>query len=298
MGNSEQMLNKLIDDLKKSEEIVNNLESYNRKCSFFKILLKISLILHKSIPFVLSLVIMGSFLSKVDAITNKEKTVYATLGKTVTSSGYERSVSTYDDVEEQEMFYHTTGWVQNDQTGLWSRSETVYSLNLPKTMALENYEEILSMSKEEVESLVKVTDYREITKKYLTEEDHLYDEDAIVITFYTDDLSTFKIVPIDALDIIGRILLYAMLSAILGAGFKVVVKYVFKEFRIPEKISELELGYRTYTVEERNKLAELLELRKSSLSIFDEKETSMPLDGSKVYSLTFNRERELKNGTR
>lgn len=295
MENSEQMFNKMINDFKKSEEIVNHLEKYNAKNKFLKILLKISLVMHKAVPFVLSLIITGSILSRIEAINTNEKTIYATAEKTVTSSNYGRTISTFDDMEQQELFFHTTGWTQDTTTGLWSRSETVYSLNLPKTMSLENYEDIFKMPKEEIESLVKITDYREITKKNLTEEDHLYDEDAIVITFYTDDLTTYKVVPLSAADIIGRIIGYLLLSAISGAGLRLIVKYVFKEFGIPERISELELGCKIYTVEERNKLAELLELRKSSVNIFDEKEESLPLDGSKVYSLSYNRKKESKN---
>lgn len=289
MEDNKKILLDLQAELEREKEIVENLEAYNKRNKLILLAAKIGLALHKSAPYIISTLLVFSYLRSSTSFFEKEKLVYADSNCIVTSSGDSHTFSSFDEVYSDSSFFHTTGWRMNPDTGLWSRTETVYGTSLPNDMELQNYEEIFELSKEEIEELVNVKDVRFIEKRYLSEEDHLYDEDAIVVKFSTDDLSDSRVEPLNAVDVIARAVLFLGLSISMGIGTRLVVKKVFKEFGLDNKVKEIELSHKIVSSEERDNIVRLLKLKERSLGILNDEEQSIEEDGSKVYSLTYRK---------
>lgn len=180
MNDRNTLVNKLTRDVKALENKIEHRSLYNIRNMVVKALLKSGIAIDYALPFIFSLIVISYSSSAkrntpfhIDEITEK-----AGIETIDTSSGIHLEHISYDFSYDEELIEYSTGWVINDK-GLYERTVTSYRIS--DEIDLSETDKILSMSKEEIENILVVTNIKTICKNTLTPEDKIYDSDALII---------------------------------------------------------------------------------------------------------------------
>ncbi len=106
-----------------------------------------------------------------------------------TSQGIHVKHLSFDHKYSDTILEYSTGWKINNND-LYERISTTYQLN--EDIDINNAEEILNMSKEEIESLLTITNIETIYKDSLLPDDYIYQEDALILINHYDDENMVK----------------------------------------------------------------------------------------------------------
>ena len=158
-----QLVDKLTNDTRQLENKIEHRRLYNIRNAIVRALLKSGISIDYALPFILEAIIIGHSQTakgnapfKVDDITEK-----AGIETIDTSNGTHIEHLSYDFSYDDEILEHSTGWIVNDR-GLYQRTVTSYRLN--DAIDLSDIETVFSMSKEEIESVLVVTNIKTIQK--------------------------------------------------------------------------------------------------------------------------------------
>lgn len=268
MLNNQKLVKKLTKQKKQLENHINHRKLYNIRNTIIKALIKSGIAIDYALPFILSSVIVASVQAsngdlpfKADEITNKEKASVETID---TSNGIHVEYTSYDFDYKDEVLQYSTGWIINNK-GLYERTVTSYKLN--NTIDLSDTEKVFSMTKEEIENSLEITNIKTIQKNILQAEDEIYNEDAlIIINHYTQNEEKAVTRTETALENFANSIVFLSLSFCLGLGF-LVAKKIFIKTCISDGLKKCESKYRIVTKEELNKLKEILELKEKNLEL-------------------------------
>lgn len=256
--------------LKKRNEIkdkIDNYEKYNQINIIRRKIITSSLAIDYAFPFILSFIILFNISKKTnstpfiyDDIEEKEK-----IELIDTSNGYHEENKYYEDNINPKIEY-SESWKKNEY-GLFERKVTSYIIH---NIDINDKEEILSMSKEDLEKKLIPLSENIYTKECLDEKDKLFLEDAIILTRVEETQNTKKTKESKEENTIFT-LIYLALFILLEKSIKKIDKIIFRE-KIKNKLKEIEYNYREINKEELKILKEILKIREDNLEMIKREE--------------------------
>lgn len=265
MKNKNKLVKKFTKDVNKLESRIKYRKLYNIRNFIISILIKSGIAIDYALPFMLSAIIWfssknikGNTPFYLDEVTKK-----ANVKIIDTSSGIHLEHISYD--YDYELIEHSTGWLVNDK-GLYERVVTSYRLN--DEIDLNNTEKIISMTKEEIEKILVITNVRKIQKNFLTPEDSIYNEDAIiVINNIESETESIKCLESKSENTIETIL-YIIQVFGFGTLYKEALdKIIIK--KVSNKLKECESAYRQISKKELEAMRKLLIMKKENLALIN-----------------------------
>ena len=270
--NKASLVKKLKNDVKKLENQIEHRKLYNMKSYIMKALIKSGIAIDYALPFIIMAIITandmdekGNLPFRIDEFIEK-----ARIETIDTSNGTHIEHISYDYDYDEEMIEHSTGWIKNDKN-LYERTVTSYRLS--NEIDLSDTERILSMTKEEIEKILVVTNVKTIYKNTLTPEDEMYDDDALIIINHTeseDDMITRQ--ETTGENVLNSIL-YIVISLLEGITLGKLGKIFFKTY-FRDILREYEPSFRPINKEELEALKRMLEVKKENLSMISETENN------------------------
>ena len=263
----------------KSKDIVTALEknvtSYNKKledCNEHNLkygvissLIKAGIALDYIIPFLVSTVFMFNLFKHIDKTPFKTdiKKKYASSYSMMSSNGYERETISYENKFENNSIEYSSPWIINEHN-LYERDVIVYSFN-PNNL---DYSMILSMSNEELASNYEICDYKKIQKSVLSIDDHIFDEETVVINM-VDNRKHSKEEKESTLEVLIDTLLFAF-NVLLSSYIIDRMKNIFIKETIADKLKKVHKKYKPITSKDIECAKRILEVRRENLELVQE----------------------------
>lgn len=266
MDNRQQLLNKLSNDIKKMENEIEHKKRYNLRNSIVRALIKSGIAIDYALPFILATIMVSTGFKEnapfhIDEI--REKAAIETID---TSNGIHLEHISYASSYNEEAIEHSTGWMINNQ-GLYERTVTSYRLD--SSIDLNDTDKILSMSKEEIENLLVITNIQTIRKNTLTPEDMIYDSNCLIVINHTisDDVTVVREETIveNIVNSIG----FIFLSLCWGYNIRLIGKIFVKTY-LRDKLREYEPLYIQINNETIETMKNVLEIKKQNLAMINE----------------------------
>lgn len=269
MLNKEKLLKNLEKDINNLENRINHRILYNFRNAIITFFIKSGIIVDKSLPFILSSIILfygGKTKGKTPFICDKIKE-NATLITTVTSTNNNLdSKIEYQSYPYNKSIEYSTKWEINDN-GFYERTITQYELNsFVNTLTID---EILGMTKDEIEKMFYILDIKTIQKKQLDEEDQIYKENLVIVNIYDTDTNHYRYRNEAFKENAISTLMYLILSLLLGFSLKKVDKIIFKDYFI-DRFNLLLINYKIIKKKEIDELREIIKLKKENLLLLKE----------------------------
>lgn len=267
MYNRNELVKKLSKDVKKLENKIEHRTIYNVRNIAVKALLKSGIAIDYALPFILaSIIIAHSYAAKGDAPFHiDEITERAGIETIDTSNGIHIENVSYDFDYDDELIEYSTGWVTNDR-GLYERTVTSYRLS--DEIDLSETDKILSMTKEEIENILVVTNIQTICKNTLTPEDEIYDADALIVINHSESEDETKTRQETKSENVWHSIWYIIMALCWGNNVRNIEKLFVKTY-IRDRLREYEPLFRQINKEELETMKKILEVKKQNLTMID-----------------------------
>lgn len=262
----------LTDEISELENKISNIESINKKNEIRRKIIKIGIKLENLeniFPPLLSAIMifwLNPSMIKNPPFFIDDLEVNEKIETIDTSNGFHEEKRSFDKDYNKESIQYSTGWEKNKK-GLYER--TIISYKLTDDIDLNNTEEILLLSQNELQELLQITNVETIEKDYLEEDDKLFMEEAIIITKHTTSDNT-KIIRETIKDNFIHSLAYIIEVAISVLGLRGIRNILIKT-TLKDKLNEIE-SLRPINEEELIQLNQILLLKKENLSLLKEQE--------------------------
>lgn len=273
MKNNKSIVNKLATDVKKTEKQIEQRNLYNIRNTIITIVLKSGIAIDYALPFIISsLIILNIYLDKknppfiIDNI--KEKANVETID---TSNGINIKHISYDFNYDEESLEHSTKWII-DENNLYERTSTSYKIN--DEINLNETKKILSMSKEELDNILDITNIETIYKSVLTPDDEIYNDDILVITNHTKSETETITRPETPIENVLNTSIFLTLSLCCGFTISIMKKHLVKT-SIKDKLKEYEQSFNTIKIDDLNKMKQLLKIKKQNLIMLSKTATTI-----------------------
>lgn len=264
MKNNNKLIKKFTDDIIEIESKIKNPKLYNTRNHLIKVLIKSGMAIDYLLPFIMATIIVANYQKakgnppfKIDQVSKK-----AYIESIDTSNDLHKDFLRYEYNPSEELVEHSTKWITNEY-GLYERTITSYRLD--ESLDINR---ILSMTKEEIEQALTITNIKTIKKNILTKEDSIYDKDAIIITRYkespTDTVTRLE----TKVENISNTIWFIVLSIGLGSCLSHLEKIIIKT-TIRDKLKNYEHIYKQIDKEEIEKLQKILKIKQENLSLID-----------------------------
>lgn len=267
MTNCNSLFNSLSKDIKNLEnqiklKNINNIHNYTLKA-----LIKSGLAIDCALPFIISAFIIANSQSfKENKPYHIDNVIVRASIETVdTSSGFHLENISYDLDYDTKLIDYSTGWIIND-LGLYERTVTSYRIS--NDIDLADTQRILSMSKEEIEEILTITNIQTICKNSILPEDKIYDRDALIVVNHVKSDDEFLVRQETASENIWHSIWYIVQTILGGLGFKVIRK-IFVINSIKDKLQAYENSLKPIDKETLEKMKKILELKKQNLEMLD-----------------------------
>lgn len=267
MINNNELIKKLTNDVNRLQNKIEKRKLYNIRNIVVRALLKSGIAVDYALPFILAaIIIANSQASKgnapfhIDEITEK-----AGIETIDTSNGIHLEHISYDFSYDDELIEHSTGWIINEK-GLYERTATSYRLN--DEINLEDTEKIMSMTKEEVDQALIITNVRTIKKNTLTPEDSIYSSDAIIVINHSEsEEETFTRLETTS-ENVWHSIWYIVLSLCWGNNVRILEKLFVKTY-IRDRLREYEPSFRKINKEELETMRKILKVKQENLAMIN-----------------------------
>lgn len=266
MNNRKNIYNLFKNEVKSTENMLNNRRLYNIRNLFVLLFLKSGISLDYIKPYILSVIMLLSLKTyKEDRPFVRDDLIsYSTIEDTITSNGY-NSTSIIES-DRDDLLQYSTGWYIN-QYGLYERIVTSYNIN--KLIDLDDTSKIFSMSQEELECLLDISNIETINKSVLSDEDLIYNTDTIIITNHYESDIYYEINKERKFDNFTRTFGFIILSFFIGTGILMIESKYVK--RYPRDIlKECEKKYRIISKDEYEKFINVLKLKQDNLKLLED----------------------------
>lgn len=279
------LVKKLTNDVNKLQNKIEHRKLYNIRNFVVKSLLKSGIAIDYALPFILAAIIIansqaskGNAPFRIDEITEK-----AGIETIDTSSGIHLEHISYDFSYDDELIEHSTGWIINDK-GLYER--TVTSYRLTDEIDLTDTEKVLSMTKEEIEQVLVVTNIQTIKKNTLTPEDSIYNSDAIIVVNHTESEEETLVRQETNSENTWNSIWYIVLALCWGNNVRNIGKLFVKTY-IRDKLREYEPLFRQINKDELETIKKMLKVKKENLTMINS--TSNSIEEKEGYSYRLRR---------
>lgn len=267
MINNNELIKKLTNDVNRLQNKIEKRKLYNIRNIVVRALLKSGIAVDYALPFILAaIIIANSQASKgnapfhIDEITEK-----AGIETIDTSNGIHLEHISYDFSYDDELIEHSTGWIINEK-GLYERTVTSYRLN--DEINLEDTEKIMSMTKEEVDQALIITNVRTIKKNTLTPEDSIYSSDAIIVINHSEsEEETFTRLETTS-ENVWHSIWYIVLALCWGNNVRNLEKLFVKTY-IRDRLREYEPSFRKINKEELETMRKILKVKQENLAMIN-----------------------------
>lgn len=269
MNKRDKLLKKLSKDVKTIENEIKHRKIYNIRNFVVRTLLQSGIAIDYALPFILtSIVISQIYTSRFSSPFSFDEIIEKANIETIdTSSGFHQEKVSYDFSYNKELIEYSTGWHKNDK-GLFERTVTSYRIS--DEIDLSKTEEILSMSKEEIENILVITNVQTICKNTLTKDDDIYTQDALIIINYKESENEFRTRQETLAENIGNSIYFIILSLLWGNCVR-SIENVFIKTYIRDNLRRYKSLFRRINKEELNTMKKILEIKKKNLELIDEK---------------------------
>lgn len=267
MISNNELVEKLTNDVNRLQNKIEHRNLYNVRNFVIKALLKSGIAIDYALPFILAaIIIANSQASKGDApFRIDEITEKAGIETIDTSSGIHLEHISYDFSYDDELIEHSTGWIINDK-GLYERTVTSYRLN--DEINLEDTEKIMSMTKEEVDQALVITNVRTIKKNTLTPEDSIYNSAAIIVINHSkSEEETFTRLETTS-ENVWHSIWYIVLALCWGNNFRNIEKLFVRTY-IRDRLREYEPLFRQINKEELETMRKILKVKQENLAMIN-----------------------------
>ena len=206
-------------------------------------------------------------LKNYGTIQNESDPENATLITTVTSTSNNLdSKIEYKSYPYNKSIEYSTKWKINDD-GFYERTITQYELNsFVNTLTID---EILGMTKDEIEKMFYILDIKTIQKKQLDKEDQIYKENLVIVNVYDTDTNHYRYRNETFEENAISTLMYLILSLLLGFSLKKVDKIIFKDYFI-DRFNLSLINYKNIEKTEIDELRKIIKLKKENLLLLKE----------------------------
>ena len=283
MENREQLINKLRQDVKLLQNKVEHTKLYNIRNFVARTLIKSGIAIDYALPFILSAFILGNLYAlDGNAPFIKDDVKQSAIVQTIdTSDGTSTSHISYDIDYDTQLIEHSTGWKLNDK-GLYETTITYYRID--SNIDLSNKGKIFSMTKEELDEALIITNIKTIQKSLLTEEDKIYSSsELIIITNYFESEDDYFFRKETGGENFGNTLGYLFATLVLG-GSLAGMKHILVKDIVKSKLGNYLEKFRPLNDEEIEMLKKMLDLKKQNLALLSDTENNND-DTSYQYSL-------------
>lgn len=279
MINNNDIINKLSTDVNKLQNKIEYRNLYNIRNLVLKALIKSGIAIEYALPFIISGMI---FFNSADRPFITDEVVEKAKVETIdTSSGFHLEHTSYDFDYDTASLEHSTGWIINDD-GLYERVVTSYRIS--NQIDLFDTETVFNMTKEEINKALVITNIKTIKKNILTEEDNIYNQDALIITNHFESEEEFLIRQETIGENIFNSISYIFLTFLLGCLIYAMKESLVKNY-IKDKLVTCEQSLKWFDKEELEIMKKILKLKKENLRMLTDSE----YDVDKTYKLRFNK---------
>lgn len=272
MITGDELISKLDKNKKHLEFQIKYYKLFNIRNKIILFLIENGIRINRVSPYVLSGIILCIINNSIDGGTLLDSaTKYENIETIDTSTGeHLRSISF--DSEYNEKLEYSTGWQKNDNDSFY-RVETRYYID--DNFYSKSVEEILSMSKEEIEEVFEISDIEVIIKDILDESDKLYNNDSIIVTTTTVDLDNTQTSFSITKENIINLTFLALFTIISG---KICSKVLFKKQKniIEKSLREIKKTYKLVQKEDLKIQHNVLYLMNQNIKMLNENSQNIP----------------------
>ena len=260
---NDKILKKITKDVNHLQFQIEHRKLYNAFIVFVRFWVKSGIILDKCFPFFLSTVlVLNSDSFKNDKAFKRD---------IVSKPAYIQTINTSNGIFEENIravggdniVEYSSAWMINN-TGLYERTVVTYKVN--NKINLKNIDEILSMTEEELNDLLKIIDVNVVTKEYLTEEDQLYNEDVVIVTQYIKSKDVEVLRQETSKENFEHSVAYIFLTCLFAVWFMKIKKFLIKTV-IEDKLEDSLTMHRYIHEIELEDLENILEIKRDNLSL-------------------------------
>ena len=179
---------------------------------------------------------------------------------------------------KETMFEYSTAWSMNNM-GLYQRTTTSYKTN--DKINLNNLDEVLDMTKEEIDEALKIIDTKVITKRELTDSDKIYDDDVLIITQYAKSADE-KVLRLETnFENMCQTALFISIVYMCTGLFIGIKKILIKNI-IDDKLNAVIVAHKYISVDDYRRMRKILEIKQANLTLVQEKETNLKENVRKI----------------
>ncbi len=287
MKNKEQFYKRLVKQEKSLQNKIEHQKFYNIRNLAIRALLKSGIAIDYALPFLMSSIIVGTIQAKlgVTPFIVDNKVLFPSIETIDTSSGLHLENISYDVSYDEESIEYTTGWKIN-KYGLYERTSTSYRIS--KDIDITNIEKLLSMSKEELDAALIVTNIENIYKETLSSDDMIYNQDAIIVINNSKSNDEYMIGKEPVTANVFYTILFIIVSSILGVGFKKIGNILIKT-KIRDKLREYQSYFHKLNSADLKEIEKILQVTKQNLALLAESTPNINESDSYIYKLRSKR---------
>ena len=280
------LIKKLSSDIKSLENKIKHRKIYNIRNFVVNIVLKGGIAIDYALPFLLTaIVIYYSRNAKGDAPFHIDEITEQVSIETIdTSNGIHLEHRSFDYSYDDELIEYSTGWITNEK-GLYERTVTSYRIS-DEIDKIET-DKIVSMSKEEIEKLLVVTNMQTIRKNTLTKEDALYHSDALIVVNHSKSEDETITREETTSENVWNSILFIIMVLCWGNNVRNIEK-LFVKTDIRDRLREYESLFRQMKKEKLETMKKRLVVKKQNLIML--KETANNIDESEGYTYYLRKE--------
>ena len=273
MINNNYLISKFTKEVEELEKIIKYREFYNIRNFFMSCLIKSGIVFEEALPFI----IIGIFVAYLNSSSGKtpfkfDDSMESVYVETIdTSSGVHIKHFSSDISYDDELIEYSTGWIINDN-GLYERTVTSYRVD--NEIDLSDVDSILSMTREELENILIITNVKTIRKNVIDPDDEIYMNDAIIVVNHYDYIERNVGIKESEIKNISETILYIIQSLCWGYACKKGCSLIIKT-SFSDKLKRYKLKYKIITEDELENLYKILEVKKKNLDMingFDKKD--------------------------
>lgn len=268
MKNKEQLYKQLVRKQKYLRNRIEHLQLYNIRNLAIRALLNSGIAVDYALPFLMSVFIIGAIGTKLNItpFIADERVVYANIETIDTSSGIHIENSSYDVSYDEETIEYTTGW-QLNKYGLYERISTSYRIS--KDFDITNIVKVLSMTKEELDNVLIVTNIKRIYKETLNSEDMIYNQDAVIVINNTQSRDEYIVRKESELENLLYTIGFIVAVLILGFGAS-KLSNIFIKTKLRDKFKEYKTYFKKMDSQDLEKFKQILQLENQNLAMLDD----------------------------
>lgn len=283
MKNKEQFYRCLVRKEKSLQNKIDHLKFYNIRNLAIRALLKSGIAIDYALPFLVSSIIIGSIQAKMNItpFILDEKEIHPSVETIDTSSGFHLQNISYDFSYDEEAIEYTTGWKLN-KNGLYERVLTSYRIS--NDIDITNVEKLLSMSKEELDAALIVTNIEKIYKQKLNSDDKIYAKDAIIVINNSELNDECRMGKESINDNLLYTILYIIILLVLGGGFKILGN-IFIKNKVRDKFRDYQVYFQKIDTYDLETLKKMLQVEKENLSLLADTTPNINKEDSYIYKL-------------